>query len=83
VLSEVVGGARSWVLHDPGKVLGDIALTLADGGDASRSPWPTVGCVAAHDGDRSSAGAVWHGRLAGQQHAAPRRPHAARWLRSL
>jgi len=36
VLSEVVGGARSWVLHDPGKVLGDIALTLADGGDALR-----------------------------------------------
>ena len=35
-LSEAVGGARSWVLHDPGKVLGDIALTLADGGDALR-----------------------------------------------
>jgi len=36
VLSEAVGGSWSWVLHDPGKVLGDVALTLADGGDALR-----------------------------------------------
>ena len=31
-LSQAVGRARSWVTHDPGKVLGDVALTLADGG---------------------------------------------------
>lgn len=35
-LSEAVRGARSWTLHDPGKVLRDVALTLADGGDALR-----------------------------------------------
>jgi hypothetical protein len=35
-LSEAVAGVRSWVLHDPGKVLRDVALTLADGGDALR-----------------------------------------------
>ena len=35
-LSAAVGGARSWALHDPGKVLRDVALTLADGGDALR-----------------------------------------------
>ena len=35
-LSEAVGGARAWSLHDPGKVLRDVALTLADGGDALR-----------------------------------------------
>jgi len=35
-LSKAVGGARSWSLHDPGKVLRDVALTLADGGDALR-----------------------------------------------
>ena len=35
-LSEALKGARSWSLHDPGKVLRDVALTLADGGDALR-----------------------------------------------
>src|SRR5680860_14017 len=46
-LSQAVGRARSWVVHDPGKVLSDVALTLADGGDGpppcSRTPWMT-GC---------------------------------------
>ena len=35
-LSRAARGARSWSLHDPGKVLRDVALTLADGGDALR-----------------------------------------------
>jgi hypothetical protein len=35
-LSKAVGGCRSWSVHDPGKVLRDVALTLADGGDALR-----------------------------------------------
>jgi hypothetical protein len=35
-LSQAVGRSRSWSLHDPGKVLRDVALTLADGGDALR-----------------------------------------------
>lgn len=35
-LSKAVGATRSWALHDPGKVLRDIALMLADGGDALR-----------------------------------------------
>lgn len=35
-LSRTVGRSRSWSLHDPGKVLLDVALTLADGGDALR-----------------------------------------------
>lgn len=35
-LSKAVAGARSWTVHDPGKVLRDVALTLADGGDALR-----------------------------------------------
>ncbi len=35
-LSRAVGRSRSWSLHDPGKVLRDVALTLADGGDALR-----------------------------------------------
>ena len=35
-LSAAVGRSRSWLLHDPGKVLRDVALTLADGGDALR-----------------------------------------------
>jgi hypothetical protein len=35
-LSQALGGVRSWSLHDPGKVVRDVALTLADGGDALR-----------------------------------------------
>ncbi|MPZ89224.1 MAG: IS1380 family transposase, partial [Nitriliruptorales bacterium] len=35
-LSEVAGGCRRWVVHDPGKVLRDLIVTLADGGDALR-----------------------------------------------
>lgn len=35
-LSEAVGGCRSWRDHDPGKVVRDVVLTLADGGDALR-----------------------------------------------
>jgi hypothetical protein len=35
-LSEALGRSRSWSLHDPGKVIRDVALTLADGGDALR-----------------------------------------------
>lgn len=35
-LSQAVGGCRSWRDHDPGKVVCDIVLTLADGGDALR-----------------------------------------------
>lgn len=35
-LSRLAGGCRSWVVHDPGKVLRDVAVTLADGGDALR-----------------------------------------------
>jgi hypothetical protein len=35
-LSDAVGGCRSWKQHDPGKVVRDIVLTLADGGDALR-----------------------------------------------
>lgn len=35
-LSNALRHARSWSLHDPGKVIRDVALTLADGGDALR-----------------------------------------------
>jgi hypothetical protein len=35
-LSRAVGGCRSWVEHDPGKVVGDLVVMLADGGDALR-----------------------------------------------
>ncbi|MGH8904759.1 MAG: transposase, partial [Egibacteraceae bacterium] len=35
-LSQAVGGCRSWRDHDPGKVVRDLVLTLADGGDALR-----------------------------------------------
>jgi hypothetical protein len=35
-LSRSVGGCRSWVRHDPGKVVRDLVVTLADGGDALR-----------------------------------------------
>jgi Transposase DDE domain group 1 len=35
-LSDAVGGCRSWRDHDPGKVVRDMVLTLADGGDALR-----------------------------------------------
>jgi hypothetical protein len=35
-LSDLAGGCRSWVLHDPGKVLRDLVVMLADGGDALR-----------------------------------------------
>lgn len=35
-LSQAVGGCRSWVEHDPGKVVRDLVLMLADGGDALR-----------------------------------------------
>ena len=35
-LSRALGRSRSWSLHDPGKVIRDVALTLADGGDALR-----------------------------------------------
>ncbi|MGH3951989.1 MAG: IS1380 family transposase [Pseudonocardiaceae bacterium] len=35
-LSRALGTSRSWSLHDPGKVIRDVALTLADGGDALR-----------------------------------------------
>jgi hypothetical protein len=33
-LSKAAAGARSWLVHDPGKVLRAVALTLAGGGDA-------------------------------------------------
>jgi hypothetical protein len=35
-LSRATRGARRWALHDPGKVLRDLALTLVAGGDALR-----------------------------------------------
>jgi hypothetical protein len=35
-LSDAVGDCRSWRDHDPGKVVRDIVLMLADGGDALR-----------------------------------------------
>jgi hypothetical protein len=35
-LSQLAGGCRSWAVHDPGKVLRDMVVTLADGGDALR-----------------------------------------------
>jgi hypothetical protein len=35
-LSSLAGGCRSWAVHDPGKVLRDLAVMLADGGDALR-----------------------------------------------
>ena len=35
-LSRLAGGCRSWAVHDPGKVLRDLVVTLADGGDALR-----------------------------------------------
>jgi hypothetical protein len=35
-LSRSVGGCRSWTRHDPGKVVRDLVVMLADGGDALR-----------------------------------------------
>ncbi len=35
-LSRLAGGCRSWAVHDPGKVLRDLIVMLADGGDALR-----------------------------------------------
>lgn len=35
-LSAAVGGCRSWREHDPGKVVRDLVVMLADGGDALR-----------------------------------------------
>jgi hypothetical protein len=35
-LRRTVGRCRSWRTHDPGKVVRDLVLTLADGGDALR-----------------------------------------------
>ena len=35
-LSTAVGGCRSWTRHDPGKVVRDLVVLLADGGDALR-----------------------------------------------
>ncbi|MGH3924610.1 MAG: hypothetical protein ACRDTT_17415, partial [Pseudonocardiaceae bacterium] len=35
-LSPAVGGCRSWTEHDPGKVVRDVVLIWADGGDALR-----------------------------------------------
>jgi hypothetical protein len=35
-LSRSVGGCRSWIEHDPGKVIRDLVVMLADGGDALR-----------------------------------------------
>lgn len=35
-LSDATRHTRSWLVHDPGKVLRDVALTLVDGGDALR-----------------------------------------------
>jgi hypothetical protein len=35
-LSRSVGGCRSWIRHDPGKVVRDLVVMLADGGDALR-----------------------------------------------
>lgn len=35
-LSRAVGGCRSWTRHDPGKVVRDVVVMLADGGDALR-----------------------------------------------
>ena len=35
-LSRSVGGCRSWIAHDPGKVVRDLVVMLADGGDALR-----------------------------------------------
>ena len=35
-LSAAVGTCRSWVVHDPGKVVRDLVVMLADGGDALR-----------------------------------------------
>jgi hypothetical protein len=35
-LSRTIGRCRSWRAHDPGKVVRDLVLTLADGGDALR-----------------------------------------------
>jgi hypothetical protein len=35
-LSRLVGGCRSWLRHDPGKVIRDLVVMLADGGDALR-----------------------------------------------
>lgn len=36
MLSEQLGGCRGWEVHDPGKVVRDIVVMLADGGDALR-----------------------------------------------
>ena len=35
-LSRSVGRCRSWIQHDPGKVIRDVVVMLADGGDALR-----------------------------------------------
>jgi hypothetical protein len=35
-LSAAVGGCRRWQVHEPGKVVRDLVVTLADGGDALR-----------------------------------------------
>lgn len=35
-LSRLTGGCRRWAVHDPGKVLRDLVVMLADGGDALR-----------------------------------------------
>ena len=35
-LSQAIGRCRSWTEHDPGKVVRDLVLMLADGGDALR-----------------------------------------------
>jgi hypothetical protein len=35
-LGRVIGRCRAWRRHDPGKVVRDLVLTLADGGDALR-----------------------------------------------
>ena len=35
-LSRSVGGCRSWIAHDPGKVVRDLVVMLAHGGDALR-----------------------------------------------
>jgi Transposase DDE domain group 1 len=35
-LMRAVGGCRRWAVHDPGKVVRDLVVTLADGGDALR-----------------------------------------------
>lgn len=50
-LSRAVGGCRSWQRHDPGKVVRDLVVMLADGGDALRH-------LAVLDGQRELFGDV-------------------------